>query len=260
MNKITANIITLNEESNIERCVHSVRKVCDEVIVIDSYSNDNTIELARTLGCKVYQKKYLGDGPQKNIASNYAKNNWLLSIDADEILDEELIKSINNLDLEKTEYDSFSFNRKNHIGNQWIKYAGWYPDNLVRLYNIKKCKYEDSEVHAKVFSYRSKKISGNLIHYTYSNYHEMFYKINKYSTRSANMLYKDCKTSGVFNALVHSLWAFFLRYILKLGFMDGVSGFVVSYSIAHGSFLKYIKLRELNKIKPNKSSLSFWKY
>ena len=129
--KITANIITLNEEKNIEAVIKSVQTVCDEVLVVDSISSDRTCEIAESLGAKVIKQAYLGDGPQKAFGAPYASNDWILSIDADERLDLNSIEEIKKLDLENSSYDAYSFARKTFVGKSYIKL--WYPDRVARL-------------------------------------------------------------------------------------------------------------------------------
>ena len=146
--KITANIITLNEEKNIEEVIKSVQTVCDEVLVVDSLSSDRTCEIAESLGAKVIKQAYLGDGPQKSFGAPYASNDWILSIDADERLDLNSIEEIKKLDLENSSYDGYSFARKTFVGKNYIKI--WYPDRVVRLYNRKKCSFSTAKGHARV--------------------------------------------------------------------------------------------------------------
>lgn len=138
---ISATVITLNEEGNIRDCILSLQKICNEVIVVDSLSTDNTVLIAEDSGAKVYKQKYLGDGPQKDFGVQFAKNDWMLSIDADERLDEDAILEIKKLDLNTTDYDGFALRRKNFVGEHWIKAAGFYPDSVVRLYNKNKTRY-----------------------------------------------------------------------------------------------------------------------
>jgi len=232
--------------------------VCDEIIVVDSYSTDRTVEIASKLGAKVIMQKYLGDGPQKNVASKFSKNKWLLSIDADETLDSKLVESIQLLDLVNTNYSSFSFNRKNYINNHWIKGCGWYPNKLIRLYNHKKASYEESEVHAKVLSNKNLHINGNIIHRTYDSYSHMFDKINRYSSRSANVEYIRGKEVSFLSPLIHGIWSFIFRYFVKKGFMDGIDGLVISISISLGSFLKYAKILEHKRKRTSKGDLGLW--
>jgi glycosyltransferase involved in cell wall biosynthesis len=146
--KITANIITLNEEKNIEAVIRSVQEVCDEVLVVDSLSTDKTCEIAHSLGAKIVKQKYLGDGPQKAFGEPLAKYDWILSIDADERLDLNAIEEIKKLDLDNTSYDGFSFARKTYVGDNFIKL--WYPDRVTRLYNRTQCGYSKLKGHAKV--------------------------------------------------------------------------------------------------------------
>ena len=136
---ITATIITLNEEKHIRDVIENVQKVCDEVIIVDSYSTDKTVEIAKALGAKVIEQKYLGDGGQKAFCEQFTNNRWVLSIDADERLTDDAIKYIEKMDLDSTSFDSFSFRRQSFIGKKYIRQ--WYPDRVVRLYDKERCGY-----------------------------------------------------------------------------------------------------------------------
>ena len=133
MNKITGTIITLNAEKYIERAIKSLQSICDEVIVLDSESTDQTRDIAMKSGAKVFIQSFLGDGAQKKEASKFSKNNWIFSMDADEYLANDLIEFIKTINL-NDDYDSYSFRRKNFCGDEWIKAAGFYPDEVTRLY------------------------------------------------------------------------------------------------------------------------------
>ena len=133
MNKITGTIITLNAEKYIQRAIESLNSICDEVVVLDSESTDSTREIALKSGAKVFAQAFLGDGGQKKEASKFSTNNWIFSMDADEYLDNDLIEFIKRINLED-DYDSYSFRRKNFCGDEWIKAAGFYPDEVTRLY------------------------------------------------------------------------------------------------------------------------------
>ena len=137
--RITANIITLNEEKNIEAAIRSAQRVCDEVIVVDSESTDQTREIAESLGAKVVARPFRGDGEQKAYAAPIAKYDWILSVDADERLDENAVEAISALDLERTPYHAFSLRRKTFIGDRFVKV--WYPDRVTRLYDRRHCAY-----------------------------------------------------------------------------------------------------------------------
>ena len=133
MNNITGTIITLNNEHLIEDCITSLKKICNEIIVVDSLSSDKTREIAKKLGAKVFEQEFLGDGPQKKIASTFASNDWIFSLDADERLEDDLINYINSIDIKKNTFDGYSFRRRNYCGTKWIKAAGFYPDRVTRL-------------------------------------------------------------------------------------------------------------------------------
>ena len=135
MNKITGTIITLNNESLIKDCIVSLKDICDEIIVVDSLSDDKTVAIAEELGAKVYLQDFLGDGPQKILAASYSSNDLVFSLDADERLDNDLISYVKNLDLNNTDLKAFSFKRRNYCGKKWIKAASFYPDRVTRLYN-----------------------------------------------------------------------------------------------------------------------------
>ena len=177
MNNISVIIITLNEENNIRDCINSVKLIANEIIVVDSESTDKTKIIAQELGAKVIVQKYLGDGPQKAFAEKLALNDWILSLDADERLDENAIKAINMLNLDNADYDAYSLSRKTFIGKEFIKL--WYPDILVRLYNRKSAGYTVEIGHASVIAENVQKISGDILHYSYENYSQMIGNISK---------------------------------------------------------------------------------
>ena len=151
MNKITGTIITLNAEKYIERAIKSLHSICDEVIVLDSESTDLTRDIAVKSGAKVFIQSFLGDGAQKKEASKFSKNNWIFSMDADEYLANDLVEFIKSINL-NGDYDSYSFRRKNYCGDEWIKAAGFYPDEVTRLYDKTKVNYDTRADHAAVAS------------------------------------------------------------------------------------------------------------
>ncbi|CAM3882403.1 glycosyltransferase family 2 protein [Vreelandella rituensis] len=242
---ISANIITLNEESNIGPCIDSVLQVCDEVIVVDSGSVDKTVEIAESKGAKVVFQKYLGDGFQKNIANEYVKNKWILSIDADERLTPEAVKSVNEIDFENASFNAYAFRRRNMIGSRWIRQCGWYPDFCVRLYNKDKCQFKKVEQHSSIETDKVKFLDADLIHYSFSNIGELFAKPGRnFSGRAAKILYKKGKKVNAFSPFLHGSSAFLKKYFLQRGFLEGVDGMTVSISAAISSYLKYAKLLE----------------
>jgi len=248
MNNITGIIITLNEEQNIKDCILSLRKICNEIIVVDSESTDKTCEIAENLGAKVHIQQYLGDGLQKNVGLKYASNLWVFSLDADERLTQELADTINALDLNNTSYWGYALRRRNYIGSRWIRSCGWYPDYLVRLFRQDKLKYSQTRQHASVSCENTQKLQADIIHYAYNNIGELFSKsARNYSSRSAKIMYLGGKKANVFSPLFHGASAFIGSYLFRGGFLGGVDGLTISLSNACNAYLKYAKLLEYQR-------------
>ena len=244
MNKISGTIITLNNENLITDCILSLKKVCNEIIVLDSLSIDKTTEIAKELGAKVYYQAFLGDGPQKKLASSYTSNDWVFSLDADERLEDDLINFVKDLDLGNSNSAAYSFKRRNFCGKKWIKAASFYPDRVTRLYNKSMTNYTMSTSHAYVDS-AAKDIDCHLIHYTYSSYTDWINKINFYSSQSAKTMHiKGVKKSRI-RPITHSLFAFFKKMLFKGGIFQGIDGFTVALTTMFNTYMKYIKLNEL---------------
>ncbi|WP_345979945.1 glycosyltransferase family 2 protein [Sulfurimonas sp. HSL3-2] len=243
--KITANIITLNEEKNITDVIKSVQEVCDEVLVVDSLSSDRTCEIAESLGAKVVKQAYLGDGPQKAFGAPLAKNDWILSIDADERLDKNAIEAIKNLDLENTPYDAFSFARKTFVGKHFIKL--WYPDRVTRLYNRKKCAFSTAGGHARVQTKNVKDLDADMLHYSYEDYSQMIKTTHKFITRGAKISHEEGKRVGVFDPFLHGMGALFKALVLKGGAFHGIHGWNVAVISAFSSYMKYALMLEMQE-------------
>ncbi|RXK01310.1 glycosyl transferase [Arcobacter sp. CECT 8986] len=243
--KITANIITLNEEKNIEEVIKSVQEVCNEVLVIDSLSSDKTCEIAERLGAKVIKQEYLGDGPQKAFGAPFAKNDWILSIDADERLDLNAIEEIKKLDLDSTSYDAFSFARKTYVGKNFIKL--WYPDRVARLYNRRKCAYSTAKGHARVQTENVCDLEADMLHYSYEDYAHMIRTTEKFIKRGAILAYEDGKRANIFDPFIHGIGALFKTLILKKGIFHGINGLNVAVISAFSSYMKYALMLEMQK-------------
>lgn len=246
--RISGNIITLNEERNIEDCIKSLQQVCDEIVVVDSGSTDSTVAIAESLGARVVVQSYLGDGFQKNVALSYVHSDWVLSIDADERLTPEMVSEIQALKLGVGGYDAYAFRRRNMVGSRWIKRCGWYPDYCIRLYNKNTARFASVKQHAKVEADHVKTIKADMIHYSFKNIGELFSKGGRnYPNRSAKIMYLKGKKVTGFAPFSHGFFAFFRAYILKGGFMLGVDGLSVSMSIGLNSYLKYARLLEYQR-------------
>lgn len=248
--KITVNIITLNEEENIKAVIESVQEICDEILVIDSQSTDKTCEIATSLGAKVIVQPYLGDGAQKAFGVQYATNDWILSIDADERLDTDAIEEIKKLNLEDTSYDAFSFARKTFIGKAYIKL--WYPDRVTRLYNKTKCGYSTIGGHAKVETKNISDLKAHMLHFSYANYSQMIRTTYKFITRGAKISYESGKRAGSFDPFIHGVGALFKALILKGGAFHGIHGWNVAVVSAYSSYMKYALMLEIQEDNDNK--------
>ena len=243
--KITANIITLNEEDNIEAAIRSVRPVCDEVLVVDSESTDRTREIAESLGAKVVVQPYLGDGPQKAFGAPLAENDWILSLDADERLDADAAEAIRTLDLDRTPYDAFSFARKTFVGKHLIKL--WYPDRVTRLYNRTKCGFSTAGGHARVQTQNVKDLDAHLLHYSYKDYSQMIRTTYKFITRGARLAHEEGKRATKLDPFVHGFGALFKALVLKGGMFHGIHGWNVAVISAYSSYMKYVVMLDLQE-------------
>ena len=248
MNLISAVIITYNEEKNIERCLNSVKDQADEIIVLDAYSTDRTVELARGRGAIVKQGYFMGYIQQKNAAIALASNNYILSLDADEALEEDLINSI--LDAKKHfRADAYSMNRCTNYCGKYIRRGTWYPDKKIRLFDKRVARWGGVNPHDKIELLGENKIiqhlKGDILHYSFVSLEQHLEKNNKYSSIAARAMYARGVKSSWFRILLNPFWAFFHGYCIRLGFLDGFHGFVISINSAHGTFLKYTKLYHL---------------
>ena len=244
MNKITGTIITLNAEKYIERAIKSLQSICDEVVVLDSESTDLTRDIAVKSGAKVFIQSFLGDGAQKKEASKFSKNNWIFSMDADEYLADDLVEFIKEINL-NDDYDSYSFRRKNFCGDEWIKAAGFYPDEVTRLYDKTKVNYDTRADHAAVASIKKYKTKMHIIHNTYESMEEWIDKMNFRSSMSAQQLHKDGVRASSIRPIIRCFFAFFKKLIIKGGIFQGKNGFKVALTTMFNTYLKYTKLNDL---------------
>ncbi len=254
MVKISAVIITFNEEEHIEKCLKSLIDVADEIVVVDSYSTDNTKAICEKYGVNFVEQKFLGYREQKNFAIDQATHDHILSLDGDEALSEELKKSIHQLK-SSWKKDGYFVNRRNNYCGQWIKHSDWYPDKKMRLFIKGKGEWKGINPHD---SYKLKntsnsgKIKGDLLHWIYRDYFEHNQKIDRFSTISAQSYLELGIKSTIWKIVYRPTWAFFKSYFLRLGFLDGLNGFIICVQTANVTFLKYIKLYQLQRKKHKK--------
>ena len=244
MNNISGLVITYNEENNIEGCINSLRKVCNEIVIVDSNSIDRTREIAEAMGVVFIQQDFLGDGPQRSHGLSYCSYSWVLNLDADERLDKDAVTAIQRLDLVNTKFDAFDIKRKNHFHGKWIRHADWYPDYVRRLFNKNVTDFSPVAVHTKIETTNIKKLDCNIIHYSFKDLEDMLTRLNTYSTWGALQLYKKEKKVNSFTPFLHGLFSFIKFYIFKRGFLAGVDGLSICMAKSVSSYLKYAKLIE----------------
>ena len=235
-------IVALNEESNIERCLKSVHWA-DEIIVYDSGSTDKTVTIAQEMGAKVTVGPWLGFGPTKNKAAELAANDWILSLDADEVVPTELHEEITSMNLLNDV--AYSIPRLSYYLKHWIRHGGWYPDYQVRLFNRKTAKWTLLEIHEKVEAKNYAKLLNPLNHYVFKSIEHHVATNNRYSGLLAQKLRRQGVAYSFFNFIVKPKVKFFECYVVKLGFLDGWAGYVIAKSASYSVFLKWSKLKEL---------------
>jgi glycosyltransferase involved in cell wall biosynthesis len=243
--KISATIITLNEERNIARVIESLR-CCDEILVVDSGSNDRTVEIAVKLGARVIDASWHGYAQQKNLAAEMAAHDWILALDADESLSEALEAEIWQIKKSGPEFDGYTVPRLAQYLGRWILHSGWYPGRKVRLFNRRKAKWVGEFVHESV------KVEGtvghlesNLLHFTCSSLSEHLRSLDSYTTLAAEEIVTRGKAIGYARILLDPPWTFFRTYVLKLGILDGLEGLTIAYMAGLYNFVKYAKARNM---------------
>ena len=250
--KVSAVIITLNEEANLSRCLKSLQ-FCDEIIVVDSHSRDRTCEIARMGGAKVHLAPWQGYVEQRNLAAKLAKNSWVLSIDADEVVSDELKQEIEK-ELDNPSHQAYSIPRKTIHFGRWIRHGGWYPNRLVRLFDKTRGSWVGNELHERWLTLGSQgELQHDLIHYSFVDLSDQVERNNKYSTLGAVGLQNQGVSPSLFRLITKPISKFFETYFLKLGLLDGYPGFIISVSAAYSVFLKWCKLWELRSVKSSES-------
>lgn len=241
-------IITYNEASNIEACVQAASKVAQEVLVVDSKSTDQTTTLAQNAGAKVLTTEWQGYAQTKNFANQQARCDWILSIDADEILSAELIESIRTLNLDDDKV--YALDRLTNYCGQWIKHSGWYPEWKVRLFNRKTSEWEGLYVHEKL-KHKTKpetvRLKGKLFHYSYKSSEDHLQRIRKYARLSAMEMQAQGKRGNFVKRWIAPGFRFLKTLILKKAFLDGKNGWLISKRNALLVHLKYKILDQLNQ-------------
>ncbi len=241
-------VITKNEEANIGRCLESAR-FADEIIVVDDFSTDNTVKIARQFTDKVFSRKMDIEGKHRNYAYGLAKNEWVLSLDADEVISKELESELKALFRDRNPtHSAFTIPIKTYLGDYWIRYGGWYPAGKVRLFRKTKFKYEEVEVHPRVFiDGTCGHLTKDIVHYSYRDFHDFFTSLNNQTTQEAKKWFNERRKIG-FLKMGRKFYDRFLKtYFLKKGYKDGLIGFVVAYGNSLYQFMSYVKYQEMLK-------------
>ena len=244
-------IITFNEEKNIARCIDSVIPVADDIVVVDSFSTDKTQQICKEKGVRFIEHKFDGHIEQKNWVITQSKYQHVLSLDADEALTKELQAAIIQIK-NNWECDGYSFNRLTNYCGTWIKHCGWYPDIKLRLWDATKGKWGGENPHDKVIMEKgttTKHLALDILHYSYYSVEQHLKQVDYFTDINSKAAFERGETSNEFKIFYKSTFKFFRDYILKLGFLDGHSGFLISKISAKATAMKYRKLQELNEHK-----------
>ena len=250
MEKLSVVIITFNEEKNIKACIDSVKELSDDIVVLDSFSSDKTEYI-----CKAYsnvrfiQKEWQGYSKTKNHANQLVKNNYLLSLDADEVLSSRLINSIKEIQSWEGVYE---FNRLTNYCGKWINYCGWYPDKKIRIFHKNRAHWEGDFIHEVLNVSQDNRInflSGDLYHYSYHSVSDHYNQIEKYSTLHAQRMLAENKKVTPIKLYISPVFKFFRTYVLQQGFLDGKAGYLIAKISAKAVWLKYRKLKKLSATK-----------
>ncbi len=247
--KVSAVIITKNEAHNIKKCLDSV-SWADEIVVLDSGSEDDTVAICKHFGCKVHiLPEWKGFGHAKQTAVNYASNDWIFSIDADEVVTDKLREAMLSTIIIESNLIAYKIKRSSFYLGKKIKHCGWNKDYPLRLFNKKFAAFNDKTVHESVQAPKEQTgvINEVMLHYTYPTVDDHLVKMQRYAELGSKSLFEKGRKSSPTNAIMRGLLKFVKMYLLQAGFLDGKIGFTLSLNSAYGVFLKYIKLWILNR-------------
>ncbi len=251
MPRISAVVITHNEEKNIRRCLESL-SWADEIVVVDSFSQDRTKEIASSFTDRIFDVEWQGFGKQKEFARTKASYDWVLSIDADEVVPEKLGEEIKNIINKNKPLDGCYIPRLSNFLGRWIKHGGWYPDYVLRLFKKDKARFDESLVHEKlILEGKTGFLKNEILHYTDPDISHYLSKMDKYTTLSAQKLLAEGKGPALFDLFFRPAAIFFKMYLLKSGFLDGWQGFLLASFSSFHVFVKYAKLWHLRKSLPS---------
>ncbi len=245
MNRLSACLITFNEEHNLPRALGSVQGVADEIVVVDCGSKDRTREIAREHGAKIVIREWTNFADQKNAAAAAASNDWILSLDADEELSSALQTSLLEWKKREPKYSVYEMARRAWYLGGWIKHSGWYPDFQRRLYRRDAAQFSRIIHESLQFEGKPGRLSGDLLHYTMRSFAQHEEKVERYTTLAAQQLYASGKRSWRAAIWLAMPWSWFQNFFLRGGFLDGYRGALIAQMAARSVRLKYKKLGQL---------------
>ena len=247
MSKISCVIITYNESRNIRRCLESVNWV-DEIVVVDSHSTDDTRDIAAAFTDRIHKLKWSGFGPAKEYARGKATGDWILSVDADEVVPGDLKEEIQRVTESQGSLDGYLLSRRSNFLGRWIRHGGWYPDLVLRLFRIEKGRFTGRVVHEEVRINGSiGRLKSDLLHHTDPDFDHYLKKLNRYTSLDAVQLLSEGRKAGVLDILFRPVLTFVKMYFFKRGFLDGLPGLILAVSSSFHVFSKYVKLWHLSK-------------
>jgi (heptosyl)LPS beta-1,4-glucosyltransferase len=254
LHHITATIITLNEERNIGRCIQALLPVCEEIIVLDSFSSDDTEKICKEKGVRFEQRKWAGYSASKNYLNQLASHEYIFSVDADEAPDKKLQSEI--LKIKKQGLTGiYAVNRLTNYCGSWVKHSGWYPDVKTRIFPKSKSTWEGEYVHEELIvegDPEPQSLEGHLLHYSYYDFKDHRARADKYSLLTAQKMKAKGRKASPVKPYISALGRFFSMYIIKKGFLDGKMGWHIARISALSNVLKYKELRRLNHGKESK--------
>jgi glycosyltransferase involved in cell wall biosynthesis len=243
--KISATIITRNEEANIAACIKSLNWV-DEIIVLDSGSTDKTVDVARQYTDKIFVETWRGQGFQKNRAVELAQGPWIISVDADERVSPELAVEIRQA-IEHDPSAAFAMRRKNFYQGKWVRHCGWWPDWVKRVFRKGTARFSEDIIHDSLQARTPvKKLNHPIEHHSFHSPEDFLNRAYWYAHHQAHEMHCNGRSASVWTAFSHAGFTLLQTYILRLGFLDGAAGLLVAVSNGVGVFYRYMILRDLN--------------
>ena len=244
---LSVGIITFNEELRLGRTLKAIEGLADEIVIVDSFSSDKTVEIAESFGAKVFQMSWPGYGKQKNNVIERCSKEWILLIDADEVVTPELVDEIKEV-IEHGDSYVYEIPFNSVCFGKRVRFGGWSGSSRVRLFKKTSGHYSLDEVHEQFLTGDDiGKLKHRIDHYTYEDFQDYLQKFNRYTSEGATVAFKKNQSSGFFNIILNPLFKFIRMYIFILGFLDGVEGFALSTFSALYTSVKYLKLREMKR-------------